>query len=58
MGCVARRENFMIVAENYDVIIKDVAVKKSSKSNCLETCKGHDTIVSLSAGDDTRPAEA
>ena len=23
-----------------------------------KTCKGHDTVVSLSAGDDTRPAEA
>ena len=23
-----------------------------------ETCKGHDTVVSLSAGDDTRPAKA
>ena len=23
-----------------------------------ETCKGHDTVVSLSAGNDTRPAEA
>ena len=24
----------------------------------MTTCKGHDTVVSLSAGDDTRPAEA
>ena len=23
-----------------------------------KTCKGHDVVVSLSAGDDTRPAEA
>ena len=23
-----------------------------------KTCKGHDTVVSLSAGDETRPAEA
>ena len=24
----------------------------------LKTCKGHNTVISLSAGDDTRPAEA
>ena len=28
------------------------------KNYCVITCKGHDTVVSLSAGDDTRPAEA
>ena len=25
---------------------------------CIKTCKGHDAVVSLSAGDDMRPAEA
>ena len=28
------------------------------RSHDLLTCKGHDTVVSLSAGDDMRPAEA
>jgi hypothetical protein len=30
----------------------------SMKTKDILTCKGHDTVVSLSAGDDTRPAEA
>ena len=30
---------------------------KIIKTLLLSTCKGHDTVVSLSAGDDTRPAE-
>ena len=30
----------------------------NTKNIYLITCKGHDTVVSLSAGDDKRPAEA
>ena len=32
--------------------------KKKTLSFHKKTCKGHDAVVSLSAGNDTRPAEA
>ena len=35
-----------------------VADKIQQTKIVLTTCKGHDTVVSLSAGDETRPAEA
>ena len=38
--------------------ILDVRLRNHFSKIFSLTCKGHDTVVSLSAGNDTRPAEA
>ena len=35
-----------------------LTIKKENTYSIIQTYKGHDTVVSLSAGDETRPAEA
>ena len=51
-----KKEMQLSFAKNCISIFKK-HVKTWSKVNAL-TCKGHDTVVSLSAGDDKRLAEA